>query len=312
MSLLAGYRGLPPADDAWRTYNLWLRNIVEPKRAHTRTPADAVRVCGQQQLLAAAADSADAFAAEMRPTLGCSAVTHLRFPLPAEPLTADELRHPDMVWETALHYDLTGAHQRNPATRADAAQTVFWIASHITWLEQQKLPDPPLEAFVHKPLNLALLETAADELDADARLAVDDAARELLRRLGGLAHVRGATVGAIQTDCPTMRAWWRVETSRQAAEASNNALSFEDCYETFANPGVWVAYVSAAMSRSATLAAGRCAAGFVLAAQRHQIRNDEWPTRAESTTLLSNMARRSAGMYPALLHHSQLADLAAS
>ena len=312
MTALSGYRGLPPADDAGHTYNNWLRAIVETKRARTRTPADIARTADQQALLAAAADSATSLASELRPKLGTSPATLLRFPLPTTRLTANELRHPNIVWETAMHLATTGAHQRNPATRADAAQTIFWVGSHVAWLEAGTLPDPPLDAFVHRTLNVDTLNADPQQLNAAERTHIDDAARELLRRLGGLAHVRGATVGAVQSDCPTMRAWWRVEASRQASEASQGDLAYEQCYETFANAGIWAAYVSAAMARTATLTAPRCAAALVAAARDHHNNTGHWPTRTQTVALLTNMARRAASIHPGLVHHRRLARLAAS
>ena len=309
MSARGGYRGLASPEAAWRSYSAWVATVVERRRARGRTTADDDRVRSQQEILLAASQSCAALSSALRQRLRCAPTATLRFPTPHEPVTTEQLQRPREAWETSLHRALRTADE--PVTRADAAQNLFWVVSHVSWLEAEMLPEPPLRAFVYSGVGAGLLKAAPTEMSDEQRLDVDSATRDLLRHLGGIPHVHDATVSHLREDCPSSRAWWRTEAAQQAQRASAGGLTFGDCYEVFSVAGLWVAYVRASMTRTAVLAAPTCGAGFVEACLRHRVESGALPSKATAVLMLQNMARRCAGLHPGAIEHRRLAELAA-
>ena len=97
-----------------------------------------------------------------------------------------------------------------------ASQSLFWTRSHVLWIEQ---------GYLGEQLAPALLGA----LQTGKPMSTDEAAtRNLLRRLGGLPHVRGK-VSVIQ-DCPLSRCWWRGQIAASAASASHGELDEETAH----------------------------------------------------------------------------------
>ena len=292
-------------DDAWERYTAWQQTLVAKNRRTDRAnPADRARA--QQRLLGSAEQSAQALASALRAATGCAATAPLRFPPLEVALTSDEMWHSQPAWEQMLHASLA----RAPATtRRDASMVLFWVGCSIAWLECGLLPDPPVHALVRRPYDLELLDADAASLDAESLLALDSATRDVLRRVGGIPHVRSSYIHHLG-DCPTARAWWRTEIAAQAAAASGGRLSVAACHETLNEAGCWAALIETAMTMAGTLCAGACAAGFVAAARAHRADAGAWPSKTAAMGLLANMSRRSAFAYAGRLDPRALADMA--
>ena len=292
-------------DDAWERYTAWQQTLVAKNRRTDRADP-AARARAQQRLLGAAEQSASALASALRAAAGCDPATVLRFPPLEVALTTDEMWHSQPAWEQMLHRSLA----RGPATtRRDASMVLFWVGCSICWFESGLLPDPPVHALVRRPHDLALLDADAASLDAESLLVLDSATRDVLRRVGGIPHVRSSYIHHLG-DCPTARAWWRTEIAAQAAAASAGRLSVADCHETLNEAGCWAALIETAMTMAGTLCAGACAAGFVTAARTHRDAAGAWPSKSAAMELLANMSRRSAFAYAGRLDPHTLALMA--
>ena len=298
-------RGL--STHAWESYSQWQQTLVAKNRGTDETPP-AERAAIQQQFLAVAGNSARASASALRQALACSDGHRLDVPVLLNPLTAADMRCPEVRWEQVLHKSLMSPQDGTPATRAEAAQVLFWVACSVRWLESEGLDGPPVHLFTDEPVG-TLLDTDPGELDDGERKLLDDATRDVLRGLGGIPHVRSGHNQHL-LDCPTARAWWRVEIAGQAEANSQGALSLVDCHQALLPSGCWRGWTTTAMTRAGRLSAGPCVAAFVDAARAHRSRRGNWPTTAQAREIASNIVRRSADFYAGMLDYRVLARLA--
>ena len=245
------------------------------------------------------------FCVELWESLGTKC---LKIPPLQNSLTAVDLWEPQQNWEQMLHDSLSGTPNVARATRSEAAQVLFWVACSVAWLESHGLEDPPSPMFTKQRFG-PILHIAPDKLSEEQRHLVDRATRDVLRGLGGIPHVRSGHNNHL-LDCPTARAWWRVEIALQAQSSSDGALSFAECYEAFKPPGCWRAWTTTAMTLAGRLSAGQCAAGFATAIREHKRRHSSWPDGTRAREIASNIVRRSAGFYAGMLDHRALAQLA--
>ena len=118
-------------------------------------------------------------------------------PLPRN-VDPSELRDPPLQLEQDIHSGWSDHVQPR-----DASQPLQWTRRHLKWIEDGHFGERLHDAF------LGTLSTGAAEKTTEA------ATRNLLRRLGGLPHVRGKV--SVLNDCPLSRAWWR---GRLAADAA--------------------------------------------------------------------------------------------
>ncbi len=244
-------RSLPPT--AWESFSNWQQSIVAKSReADTVPPVD--RAAAQQSLLAAASDSAGSLAARLRAALGVAPDLDLMVPDLNDCLTTEQLWNPQQSWERSLHNSLSAPTGAAAVTRNEASQVLFWFVCSTAWLESGGFDDPPAPSLTKRSLD-AVLQADPAELDDQQRRLLDDASRQVLRRLGGIPHVRSGHNNHL-LDCPTARAWWRVEIARQAADNSDDQLSLEDCYEAFLPRGCWRAWTTTAMTMAGRLSAG--------------------------------------------------------
>lgn len=109
-----------------------------------------------------------------------------------------------------------------------ARSSAWWYICHIAWLRQGVFPNPPDTAFKAR-VNTRILQSDPATVSSTASRTLDDATRNLLRRLGGLPHIR--RLSRVAEDPPIPRAYWR---HRLAAEASNSAtrssLTARECH----------------------------------------------------------------------------------
>ncbi len=158
----------------------------------------------QRELLAAAGGGPAALEQYLRERLGLGADEATGAPpFPRASLTPDQYRNPSAALEAELAAAWEGWVQRGPA-----AQPLFWLLCHVEWIAQGRIGG----------LEEALTLGGRDRTP-------DQRTRNLLRRTGGLPHVRGAV--SVFSDCPLARAWWRGRLAEEAARASNGAVDRE-------------------------------------------------------------------------------------
>lgn len=125
-------------------------------------------------------------------------------PLPRK-IDPSEFRDPPLqleadlfaMWSSELH-----AHA--------AAQPLLWTGWHLQWISEGQFGER---------LDEALLGTLAN---GSEEKTTEDATRNLLRRLGGLPHVRGKV--SVLDNCPLSRAWWRGRLAMDAAKECEGAF----------------------------------------------------------------------------------------
>ena len=314
--MMDGCRSLP--EGAWKSYSQWQQTLVAKNRRTDQVPP-AARAEAQQEFLAAAASSASALARMLRRALGISDRDTLEIPLLRSQLTAANIQasqkpsvpanaETTQQWEQMLHESLSSSQNPAAATRSEAAQVLFWVACSVAWLDTNGLEDPPAPMFTSERFS-TVTHTSANALNDRQRLLLDNASRDVLRGLGGIPHVRSGHNNHL-LDCPTARAWWRIEIANQAQSNSDGQLSFADCYEVFLQRGCWRAWTTTAMTMAGRLSAGPCVAGFTAAIRAEERRHGAWPDGARAKVIASNIVRRSAGYYAGMLDYRTLALLA--
>lgn len=127
------------------------------------------------------------------------------------PLDPSEFRDPPFQLERQIFEGW-----RDAAKARFASQSLFWTRNHAVWINQ---------GYLGEQLAPALLGA----LQTGKAMATDEAAtRNLLRRLGGLPHVRGKV--SVLQDCPLSRCWWRGRIAASAARASQGELDEETAH----------------------------------------------------------------------------------
>ena len=229
----------------------------------------------QRALLAAVADGPEALARHLRARLGLEAGTAIGAPpLPRTALTPNEFPNPPIELERELAAAWDG--QVDPG---QAAQPLFWLLCHIEWIEQGRFDDIK----------------AALTLGDGARTA-DQRTRNLLRRTGGLPHVR-YNVTAF-SDCPLARAWWRVRLAAEAARASEDAIGVEEAHKALhANRQVWEALVMVSV-RNVTAINHPAARAALVAAVAERALADTSVVRAVASALARTALTRSPEHVP--------------
>lgn len=291
---------MPP--DASELYTAWQKSLVD--KTYSKPPPQQTRhqklerIQTHQRLLLAASQSSKALATEVRKGIGLLNV-NLGVPTLRVPLLAGELKHPHYHWERSLHEALN-------ITREDAARPIFWALSHIHWLETGILPDPPYDALNIPSVEKRILFHEPMDIDEGDRKLLDRAIRYLLRNTGGIGHVRD--LKAFVYDCPGAAAWWRVEVSRTAAEATDQ-LQEEAAHRVLSNRPRWQELVSKTMRNFGVLSAPQAVAAFNLACLRYEKAHKKLPTKSETRRLLENLARRTAGISLSLMAPEELVSL---
>ncbi len=134
-------------------------------------------------------------------------------PLPRPVIEAAEYREPGLGLEREIGTAWVGKLDADIASRP-----LFWTLCHIRWIEDGSLGRSGSKL--------------ADALSMGGRRTLENRTRNVLRRMGGLATVRGNV--SVYSDCTLARAWWRCEFARQVEEAtagSEAAISREEAHE---------------------------------------------------------------------------------
>ena len=177
----------------------------------------------------------------------------------------------------------------------EASQPLFWTLCHIVWLEGDSLPED---------LDDALLLHGRDKTP-------EQRARNLLRRIGGLAHVRGKI--SVLVNCPIARAWWRGHVAWQAANHAGTTLSEPTAHRVLqASNSAWEKLAGDSVHRItvANHPAFRAALIYQFADMTRQGSENVSADQVQRTAQV--MARHNASIAFDLLSWTEMTDLAAS
>ena len=236
----------------------------------------------QKALLKAAAKSSSTLAGHIRDGVQPDSRAVQQVPRLSTPITVDEYHHPQLVWERKLHTSLTVPASPGVAiiTRADAAQPAFWWMASLRWLETGGYAaDPPARTFTAVPRKTTRFSTR--------HKATDTAARNLLRRIGGLPTVRTRTGAHIQ-DCPAAAAWWRCELLDQILTVDGYDHPEDQTWRALKKGWATVAQLNTAMN---VLMAPTALAALVAAAIEQQA-----DTHKQFEQLRNRLGSRAAGL----------------
>ena len=191
-----------PTPELEQRFSDWQRGLTLADRRNQ----SASEISGRQnELIEAVNGGSSLFADYLRNALGIDTSAELEAPPLPRSIEPSELRDPPLQLEQDLFASWSG--QLHPR---DASQPLQWTRCHLKWIEDGRLGERLNEAF------LGTISSGAEEKTTEA------ATRNLLRRVGGLPHVRGKV--SVLNDCPLSRAWWR---GRIAADAAGH------CEESF-------------------------------------------------------------------------------
>ena len=178
----------------------WQRGLAT--RGKRIPPAVAER---QKELRQVVYEGPIAFANYMRDQLGVRPDSFIDAPALPGAVGAVEYRDPPFPLERSLCKSWDGLIHRSEASRP-----AFWTLAHIKWLEDGQLGDQITDTF---------LRGGGRDSTEDQRI------RNLLRRIGGLPHVRGKV--SVLSDSPISRAWWRGNIASEISNAAADDLAFE-------------------------------------------------------------------------------------
>ena len=256
-------RGEPRRDDAL------LARTAEPFREWQRSLAARDREASaldrrQRELLAAVERGPAALARYLRARLGLGADEATGAPpFPRASLTPDQYRNPSAALEAELATAWEGYVHRGPAS-----QPLFWLLCHLEWIAQGRIDG---------------LEEALTLGGGGGDRTPDQRTRNLLRRTGGLPHVRGAV--SVFSDCPLARAWWRCRLAGEAARASNGLADREAAHRALRGTA-WEALAAASL-RDDTAAINQPAARAAMVAA---LADRDRPSRMEVSAMSSALA----------------------
>ena len=173
----------------------------------------------------------EAFASYLREQLGVPSGAEIGAPTLRRQIDPSEFRDPPLKLERQTYQAW-----RNSVTPQLASQPLFWTRNHIAWIEEGYLGEQLAPAL------LGVLQSGKPEKKSE------DATRNLLRRLGGLPHVRGKV--SVLNDCPIARIWWRGRLAETAASASSGALDEETAHRVLhASNNAWSRLVGYSVKR---------------------------------------------------------------
>ena len=155
---------------------------------------------------------------------------------------------------------------------------LFWLLSHITWLEDRRFGPDDMHAFFS--------DGARDTLDGRTRM--------FMRRSGGLPHVRGNV--SVFSDCPLARSWWRVRIAAEAASDPEAGLTLDDAHATLrSNAQAWERLALLGLRQITVISQPRARAALIAALTQHGVFD-------VPTVLRTGRALARVGMTRSLAH----------
>ncbi len=191
-----------PTPELEQRFSDWQRGLtlIDKRNQSEQHVADR-----QNELIEAVTGGSTLFAAYLRTQLGIDIDAHLDGPQLPRKLDPSEFRNPPFELERDLFETWS-----NDLSAREASQPLLWTRCHLQWIEQGQFGERLDEAF------LGTLSSGTAEKQTEA------AARNLLRRMGGLPHVRGKI--SVLSDCPLSRAWWRGKMAEVVSQSSEGTL----------------------------------------------------------------------------------------
>ena len=205
----------------------WQRGLTTDRRNQTISEV-AER---QQELIEAVKGGSSSFAGYLRNALGIGADVELSAPSLPRKIDPSEFRNPPLQLELDLFATWSGRVRPR-----EASQPLLWTQWHLQWIGEGQFGERLDDAL------LGTLTSGADEQTTEA------SARNLLRRLGGLPHVRGKV--SVLTDCPLSRAWWRGHSAASTAEFCDGAFDAATAHRVLhSSNGAWAKLVEDSVRR---------------------------------------------------------------
>ena len=241
-------------DHVERSFSAWQQSLVEQKRSKNPAPALIIR----QQELVSAATSSDGLASYLSQRLSVDPELIAAAP-PLQGVTADEMLNAPLEWE--LH---VGSQLREVEPQ-QALSSAWWYICHIAWLRAAVFPNPPDIAF-NARVNPRILSSDPETMPSTASETLDKATRNLLRRLGGLPHIR--RLYRVAEDPPIPRAYWRHRLAADAAAGApaSASLAAEECHRIL-HLSSWGRFIERSQQTYSSLLSPRALAAVCAAAE---------------------------------------------
>lgn len=191
-------------------FTRWQRELIFEVKRHGKWDEAPSEVTApirerQERLIASVRGGPSQLGQYLREELGLGSADKIEAPpLPRDALTPSEYREPPLPLEREIGKEFKSSMS---SRRAQASSPLFWFLCHIVWIEQGSLGTNG------HTLQEALL---GGRKKREARI------RNLLRRTGGLAHVRGNI--SVFSDCPIARAWWRYALADEVARTTEGLI----------------------------------------------------------------------------------------
>ena len=197
-----------PTPEMEQRFSDWQRGLTLTDKRNQSAPEISNR---QHELIEAVKGGSSSFADYLRDALGIDPSTELDAPALPRNIDPSELRDPPLQLEQDLYFSWSDhLHSR------EASQPLQWTRCHLKWIEDGCFGERLDEAF------LGTLSSGTEEKTTEA------ATRNLLRRLGGLPHVRGKV--SVLNDCPLSRAWWRGRIAADAADHCEGSFDVQSAH----------------------------------------------------------------------------------
>ena len=255
-----------------------------PKKRQRLDNPSAKLIARKQEFVAAATSSAR-LAAYLQKRLDLTPEFILASPS-LQAVAESEMLNTPFEWEFHVGQQLANV------TPQQARSSPWWYVCHIAWLRSGVFPDPP-DTTSKARVNPRLTASNAATMLASASKNLDEATRQLLRRLGGLPHIRRSR--GVATDPPIARAYWRHRLAAEAATAASGGagISVEGIHQMLHHRSSWGRFIERSqLTYSSLLSPRAITAVCVVAASsgKGAIRDDH----------LQAIARRCLSAHPDL------------
>lgn len=199
---------MQPTPEMEQRFSDWQRGLTLTDKRNQSAAEISRR---QRELIDAVNGGSSSFAGYLREALRIDPGIEVDAPPLPRNVDPSELRDPPLQLEQDIHIGWLDHVQPR-----DASQPLQWTRRHLKWIEDGRFGERLHEAF------LGTLSSGAPEKTMEA------ATRNLLRRLGGLPHVRGKV--SVLNDCPLSRAWWRGRLAADAAVHCDGSFDAETAH----------------------------------------------------------------------------------
>ena len=270
-------------------FSNWQRGLTLTDRRNQSVEDVAER---QQQLIEAVKGGSADLATYLRERLGISADEELDLLVLPRAIAHSEFRDPPFQLERELVE--AWANQVHPR---EASQALFWTICHLGWIEEGQLGEQLDEAL------LGSIESGAEVKTEEA------AVRNLLRRMGGLPHVRGKV--SVLNDCPLSRAWWRGRLAVEAAASCDNSFDAETAHRVLhATNDAWARLVGDSVRRITVINHARIRSALIYQ-YRQCSRGHGGVPASEMQLAVRSLARHGPALQFDLLDWPELLELSA-